>query len=126
MMSLSWGGGIGGLGCAALLAKEGMKVLVLEKSSFLGGRATSFKYKDYLLDVGMHVMSLGDVSPTEEILRKVGVKVHFVYFLSGFLRDMCLHAEYLSNFDSTYAPKGKQLFLRGYFGEIEKLNLNPG
>jgi len=73
------GGGIGGLGCAALLAKEGMKVLVLGKSSFLGGRATSFKYKDYLLDVGMHVMSLGDVSPTEELLRRVGVKAHYVW-----------------------------------------------
>jgi phytoene dehydrogenase-like protein len=73
------GGGIGGLGCAALLAKGGMKVLVLERSSFLGGRATSFKYKDYLLDVGMHVMSLGDVSPTEELLRRVGVKAHYVW-----------------------------------------------
>ena len=31
------GGGIGGLGCAALLAKEGMKVLVLERSSFWEG-----------------------------------------------------------------------------------------
>lgn len=73
------GGGIGGLGCAALLAKEGMKVLVLEKSSFLGGRAASFKYKDYLLDVGMHVMSLGDVSPTEELLRRVGARGHYVW-----------------------------------------------
>jgi hypothetical protein len=73
------GGGIGGLGCAALLAKEGMKVLVLEKSSFLGGRATSFKYNGYLLDVGMHVMSLGDVSPTEEMLRRVGIKVHYAW-----------------------------------------------
>jgi hypothetical protein len=73
------GGGIGGLGCAALLAKEGMKVLVLERSSFLGGRATSFKYNGYLLDVGMHVMSLGDVSPTEELLRRVGVKVHYAW-----------------------------------------------
>ena len=71
------GGGIGGLGCAALLAKEGMKVLVLERSSFLGGRATSFKHNGYLLDVGMHVMSLGDVSPTEEMLRRVGIKVHY-------------------------------------------------
>jgi heterodisulfide reductase subunit A-like polyferredoxin len=32
------GGGIAGLGCAALLAKEGMKVLMIEKSSFLEGR----------------------------------------------------------------------------------------
>jgi len=73
------GGGIGGLGCAALLAKEGMKVLILERSSFLGGRATSFKYNGYLLDVGMHVMSLGDVSPTEEMLRRVGIKVHYTW-----------------------------------------------
>ena len=73
------GGGIGGLGCAALLTKGGMKALVLEKSSFLGGRATSFKYNGYLLDVGMHVMSLGNVSPTEEMLRRVGIKVHYVW-----------------------------------------------
>ena len=37
------GAGIGGLSSASLLAKEGMKVLVLEKEDRVGGRALSFR-----------------------------------------------------------------------------------
>ena len=48
------GGGLSGMGTGALLAKNGKKVLVLEKSPFLGGRACSFEYKGYILDIGEH------------------------------------------------------------------------
>jgi phytoene dehydrogenase-like protein len=37
------GAGIGGLSTASLLAKEGMKVLLLEKEDRVGGRALSLK-----------------------------------------------------------------------------------
>ena len=41
------GSGVGGLGTGAILAaKEGKKVLVLEKESFIGGRVLSFYGKD--------------------------------------------------------------------------------
>jgi len=46
------GGGISGLATAALLAKDGYKVTVLEKNSFLGGRASFFTKDGYFFDKG--------------------------------------------------------------------------
>jgi phytoene dehydrogenase-like protein len=64
------GSGPGGLGVAALLAKEGKKVTVLEKNGRIGGRATSFQWKGYTLNVGPH----GGVVDREldGLLRRVG------------------------------------------------------
>ena len=46
------GAGFGGLSTAALLAKEGHKVTVLEKNSSVGGRALSFTEKGFTFDMG--------------------------------------------------------------------------
>ena len=48
------GSGVGGSGVGALLAKAGKRVAVLEKRGQVGGRATSFKWKGYTLNVGPH------------------------------------------------------------------------
>ena len=53
------GAGISGLGVGALLAKAGKRVVVLEKTKQVGGRATSFKYKDYTLNIGEHAGLVG-------------------------------------------------------------------
>jgi phytoene dehydrogenase-like protein len=37
------GAGLGGLACAAMLAQRGKRVLVLERSSRLGGRCSSYE-----------------------------------------------------------------------------------
>lgn len=50
------GGGVSGLSCAASLAAQGMKVIVLEKHSALGGYIQSFKHKDWEWNVGTHVL----------------------------------------------------------------------
>lgn len=50
------GGGISGLSCAASLAAQGKKVLVLEKHSVTGGLIQSFKHKEWKWNVGTHVM----------------------------------------------------------------------
>jgi len=50
------GAGLGGLTAGAKLAKEGKKVLIVEQHSIPGGCATTFKRKDYLLEVGLHEM----------------------------------------------------------------------
>ncbi len=48
------GSGLGGLAYAAIMAKMGKKVLVLEKHYVAGGFTHVFKRKDYEWDVGIH------------------------------------------------------------------------
>ena len=46
------GAGVGGLTCGALLAKEGLSVLVAEQHSKPGGYCTSFRRKGFTFDAG--------------------------------------------------------------------------
>lgn len=48
------GSGLGGLASAILLAKEGKKVLVLEKNNQLGGNLQTFSRNKVILDTGVH------------------------------------------------------------------------
>lgn len=50
------GAGLGGLTAGAKLAKEGKKVLLLEQHDRPGGCATTFKRRDFTLEVGLHEM----------------------------------------------------------------------
>jgi prolycopene isomerase len=50
------GAGIGGLTCGALLAQEGMQVLVVEKDQAPGGFAQDFKYGAYTLNPALHAI----------------------------------------------------------------------
>jgi phytoene dehydrogenase-like protein len=53
------GGGLAGLTCANMLAKQGHSVLLLEQHSKLGGLATWFKRKDHIFDVALHGFPVG-------------------------------------------------------------------
>ncbi len=50
------GSGLGGLTAGAKLAREGLKVLVVEQHNRPGGCATTFKRGDFTLEVGLHEM----------------------------------------------------------------------
>jgi len=52
------GAGIGGLMCANLLGRGGMKVLLLEKHYMLGGFCSSFRRKGFLFDAATHFYPL--------------------------------------------------------------------
>ena len=65
------GSGIGGLCCAALLAKYGYRVTVCESHSIAGGAAHSFERDGYKFDSGPSLYSGLSSSPTNNPLRQV-------------------------------------------------------
>ena len=68
------GGGLGGLTAGAKLAKEGKKVLLIEQHNIPGGCATTFKRKDYIMEVGLHEMDgLDERDPKKDIFEELGV-----------------------------------------------------
>jgi len=75
------GSGLGGLTAGAKLSKEGKKVLVLEQHDRPGGCATTFKRKDFTMEVGLHEMDgLNDSDMKTKIFNDLGVfdKVDFL------------------------------------------------
>ena len=65
------GSGIGGLCCAALLAKYGYKVVVCESHSIPGGAAHAFQRDGYTFDSGPSLYSGLSYSPSPNPLRQV-------------------------------------------------------
>ena len=58
-----------GLTCAALLAQEGKKVLLLEKHFKIGGWTHTFRRNNYEWDVGIHY--IGEVHKPWSPIRKL-------------------------------------------------------
>ncbi len=73
------GSGMGGLATAAILSKQGHKVLVLERHYTAGGFTHIFKRKGYEWDVGIHY--IGEVQRENSMLRKL-----FDYVTDGELK----------------------------------------
>jgi len=64
------GSGIGGLGVAALLAKDGYKTLVVEKMPLIGGRASSVNLHGFILPTGAVMAERGGI--VEWLFNEVG------------------------------------------------------
>lgn len=64
------GSGVGGSGCAALLAAAGYDTLMIEKNSQLGGACSSYYKNGYTIDVAVHMFAGGN--HFKKILKKTG------------------------------------------------------
>lgn len=73
------GAGIAGLGVGAIMAKEGgLKVLVVDRFPQAGGRLISYEGKPldgWRVDVGLHLIELGEKSSASDLNRRVGKEI---------------------------------------------------
>lgn len=68
------GGGLAGLTTAALLAKRGRKVLLLEKNQRIGGYASSYKSHGHRFDIATQALGgCGKGGAVHSILADLGV-----------------------------------------------------
>ena len=74
------GAGVGGLFCANLLAREGMKVLLLERHYMLGGFCSTFRRHGYIFDAATHFYPLlgNQATLTGKLLRDLEIPTEWV------------------------------------------------
>ena len=93
------GGGLGGLFTGAILAKEGVKVTVIEKNATVGGGLQSFTRFGEVFDTGMHM-----VGGMQE---------------GGSIRKIC---EYIGIFDRVpMMPVDRHMMDNIYFAEARRI-----
>jgi len=72
------GGGIAGLTCAGILAKNKKRVLLLERHHQVGGYCTSFKRKGFVFDAAVHhIGGCGRYSVIGRLLAELGASIDF-------------------------------------------------
>ena len=91
------GGGLGGLSCGVMLAKEGLGVCVLEQHSVIGGCLQSFHRNGRTLDTGMHYV--GSLSE--------GQIMHQYFKYLGIMDSLQLQKLDENGFDHFHFPDGK-------------------
>jgi len=69
------GAGLGGLTAGAILARDGRKVLVIERSNSVGGAASSYKVGDLFVEGSLHETSdpRNPRDPKHDLLKRAGV-----------------------------------------------------
>ncbi|MCF6242583.1 MAG: NAD(P)/FAD-dependent oxidoreductase [Bacteroidales bacterium] len=91
------GAGLGGLTAAAKLAKSGKKILLVEQHSVPGGCATTFKRKDFTIEVGLHELDgFGDNDLKSSIFNEFNIfeNVEFIQ-LPEFYRTVWKNTEFV-------------------------------
>lgn len=94
------GGGFGGLFTAALLAKEGFHVTVLEKDRRVGGGLRSFARQGVFFDTGMHV--LGGMHPNSSL--------HKICRYLGILDKLSFRANDVDCTDEIYCHEDRKIY----------------
>lgn len=105
------GGGLGGLFCGALLAKNGIKVTVLEKNSIIGGGLQCFKREDAVFETGMH--TIGGFTKSGNLHRMCKYLGILEDLKIKHLPEECIdEVVVLNNGDKYKIPSGKQNFIK--------------
>src|SRR5215468_783440 len=74
------GSGIGGLFCGNILAKAGLKVLLLERHYMLGGFCSTFRRKGFIFDAATHFYPLlgNPTTLTGKVLTELGCETEWL------------------------------------------------
>ncbi len=74
------GAGVGGLFCANLLAREGLRVLLVEQHYMVGGYCSTFKRKGFVFDAATHFYPLlgNPETLTGKLLAELGIENRWV------------------------------------------------
>ena len=74
------GAGIGGLICANLLARDGLRVLLIEQHYMVGGYCSTFRRKGYTFDAATHFYPLlgNPATITGRLLQELGIATEWV------------------------------------------------
>jgi len=64
------GAGISGLLTSLALAKEGRRILILEKNPYIGGVCRSYKVDSYQVDTGPHIITRLEDGPIRELMNR--------------------------------------------------------
>ncbi|MDH7500635.1 MAG: NAD(P)/FAD-dependent oxidoreductase, partial [candidate division NC10 bacterium] len=136
------GAGIGGLSCAALLAKEGMAVLVVEQHHRPGGYCTSFQRRGFTFDVAINSLySCNRSGWIGSLLHSLGLEQEMEFIpldpikellFSDFRFPLCARYEdYLLRLKEAFPAEREGIdrvfaTLEGIFSELKRMPLSFG